>query len=197
MALARKGTPTRGLAYSWNEGANFTECLFTSSADVVIDDVLAEPSSVTQEFLLLGVITPDNDANGRNGDEQGYIAHVDFGSLHERACTDDDYSLWTPSFGGECYQGRHESYKRRKQFAECYNAMVLEDETVGAPCDCVRADYVCDECYMPTYNLQMPLSPPVCTPWWQCFSRRWPTLSDADVKAIVNGQKAPPNCHTA
>ena len=26
---------------------------------------------------------------------QGYVVHVDFTSLHERACTDDDYESWS------------------------------------------------------------------------------------------------------
>ena len=101
IVMAPTHKATTDIIYSWNEGQSW-ESVKISDDPIEIKNIIIEPDSISQEFLLYG---------RRKGSEErsGLIVHLDFKGLHERMCRgaenpdskDSDFETWSP------YDGRH------------------------------------------------------------------------------------------
>ncbi|XP_031549570.1 VPS10 domain-containing receptor SorCS1-like [Actinia tenebrosa] len=72
---------------------------------------------------------------------------LNFSSVFERKCTDQDYTLWTPNderMKGQCLLGEHMVYERRKADICCYNGKQYEREINQTSCNCSLEDFTCD-----------------------------------------------------
>jgi len=150
MLLAETANQTNSLMYTWNEGKTFQSCRFTDSSNVKVKvaDIISEPSSKAQSFILHGT-KPSQTST------VGVIIHIDFQAMHERRCEESDYEYWTPfdSFNStsliqhKCILGQETSYTRRKADSECYNGRDFEVASAPRQCPCVMSDYECDFCF--------------------------------------------------
>jgi len=136
---------TNTIIYSWNEGLNFSECIFTNLGVIDISNIVVDPTQSSQSFIVLGI----RDQIG--GDQQGVLIQIDFTGLHQRQCGDDDYEWWSPSTNYSnsqmCLNGEMISYSRRIRERECYNGRDYDIQTQPQPCPCQPQDYECDYCY--------------------------------------------------
>lgn len=147
--------------YSWNEGITF-EAVKISDEKVFIREILIEPTSRSQQFLVYGETVT------RKGKKKGIVIALDFASLNKPQCrnpdyvdrTDSDYEKWSPSDqkGHQCLLGKKTIYVRRKRDAECFNGEEFERKTVVENCDCTDFDYECDEGFARA-NIKEPCTP--------------------------------------
>lgn len=159
---------TTQVRYSWNEGKTWTK-LKVSDTPIFIDNIIIEPKSTAQQFVIYG--SHDNSTEEAvEGADAPYHSRVtgddvmitlDFSGLHEPRCkgvdkpgTDDsDFELWSPHDDGrhgssnKCFLGQQVTYIRRKQDVECFNGEDFERQTMRVPCLCTEADYECDMNY--------------------------------------------------
>ena len=75
-----------------------------------IDEIIIEPTSISQEFIIFGTFAEDDDFYDESELlDNSFIFYVDFSSLHTPQChgaenpgtPSSDYELWTP------HDGRH------------------------------------------------------------------------------------------
>jgi len=137
---------TTQVRYSWNEGKTWTK-LKISDVPIFIDNIIIEPKSTAQQFVIYG--SYDNSTEQAGGDVQApakrqtgedVMITLDFSGLHEPRCKgadkpgsdDSDFELWSPHDDGrhgsnnKCFLGQQVTYVRRKQDAECFNGEDLE-----------------------------------------------------------------------
>jgi hypothetical protein len=147
IVIADNLNPTNQIYYSWDEGLSFQD-LVIADEKIMIENVIIEPSSTGQHFVVYG-------SKNKKGKKMGVVIGVDFTSLHEPQCknpenpdaTDSDYEKWTPNdgrAGHECLLGRKVIYIRRKREAQCYNGLDFERKTVVENCQCSEEDFECD-----------------------------------------------------
>ena len=157
---------TTQVRYSWNEGKTWTK-LKVSDAPIFIDNIIIEPKSTAQQFVIYG----SYDASGEDAEGDFSSVHasaadvmitLDFAGLHEPRCKGvekpgkdgSDFELWSPHDDGrhgannKCFLGQQVTYIRRKQDAECFNGEDFERQTMRVPCLCTDADYECDMNYV-------------------------------------------------
>lgn len=121
------------MRYSWNEGKTWTK-LKISDSPIFIDNVIIEPKSTSQQFVIYG--SYDNSTNESNEGGEGVegeekpppppvdtgdvMITLDFSSLHQQRCvgvdkpgTDgSDFELWSPHDDGrhgsnnKCFLGQ-------------------------------------------------------------------------------------------
>lgn len=104
IVMARHDQPTREVIYSFNEGKSW-HILEVSSEPFDITNIIIEPMSVSQEFVIYGT-SPSSSGEQTS---KGIVLTIDFKGLHEPQCkgadrpgdSDSDYELWTP------FDGRH------------------------------------------------------------------------------------------
>lgn len=168
IILAEINKPTRQVKYTWDEGKTW-QTLDVFDADVMVKNIVMEPTSTSQQFLIYGttkvkksVDVKSFESNDAEDDSEAtmtnesVIASIDFSLLHEPQCkgvdrageADSDYELWSPYDGrhgsNTCFLGQQVTYVRRKQFAACYNGEDMERVTQRIPCECTEMDYECD-----------------------------------------------------
>lgn len=153
--MARKDKPTTELEFSWDEGESW-ETLNFSDSPVLVENIIIEPNSISQQFMVYGSYANDDDKK-KSG---GFLTYLDFAALHEPQCkgadsagsADSDYELWTPYDGrhgdNQCFLGQQVTYVRRKQDALCFNGEDLERVTHREPCTCTNMDFECDVGYV-------------------------------------------------
>ena len=78
MANDQKATTT--LKYSWNEGMSWESFEFTDRPMDVVN-IIIEPTATSQNFVVYGA------RRKPNGEYEGVVISLDFGELHQRACT--------------------------------------------------------------------------------------------------------------
>jgi len=138
--MAKNKAPTDILLYTYDFGANWTECKF-SQDQYQIADIVAEPNNTALDFLVLAT-KPDPFTSKR----VGVLIHVDFSNIHMKQCEEQDYEYWS---AGEktCSLGQKISYQRRKEGVLCYNPKSFEAKNISGICKCAMDDYECDYCY--------------------------------------------------
>lgn len=147
IVIADDQNPTKEIFYSWDEGMTF-EPLKISEEKFLIKNIIIEPTSTSQHFVVYG-------ESHRKGDSKGIVIGVDFTGLHEPQCrnpdkpgsSDSDYETWSPNdgrTGRECLMGHKTIYVRRKREVQCYNGLLFERKTIVEHCECVEDDYECD-----------------------------------------------------
>lgn len=109
IVIAPKGTATKHVEFSWDEGQTW-EKLVISDRDLIVDNIIIEPNSVSQQFMVYGTyadspkeIGEDYDSTqkvekvfsmvsekNKNGSaaasDQAYMVYLDFSQLHEPQC---------------------------------------------------------------------------------------------------------------
>lgn len=166
IVIAKKGRPTNYVEFSWDEGKTW-EKLVISDKNIIVDNIIIEPDSISQQFMVYGVYaheteeerTDDEDDIVMYGD-QAFMVYLDFSQLHEPQCVgvdnagdaNSDYELWTPHDGrfgdSQCFLGMHKTFVRRKQGSMCFNGEDHETVTHIEPCTCGDMDYECDIDYV-------------------------------------------------
>ena len=150
ILLADNKNPTNTLYYSWDEGLSFQD-LKISDEKLHITNVIIEPTSTSQHFVVYGLTT-------KNGVKKGVLIGLDFTGLHEPQCRNpdspdtqgSDYEKWTPNdgrAGHDCLLGRKIIYVRRKQEVQCFNGLQFERKTIVENCPCTEEDFECDVGY--------------------------------------------------
>lgn len=110
---------------------------------------MIEPSASSQKFIVIGFKQSDS--------VEGFVVHLDFTPLHERACqgvwstsqSSSDFERWSPydgRHGAQCLLGRHIYYTRRKRNSKCFIDSELPRPFI-TNCECTDYDYECDEGY--------------------------------------------------
>jgi hypothetical protein len=74
-------------SYTWNEGASFIDCEFSSEL-IQVSNIFVSPTPTTQNFILHGVSSINSGI--------GQVFFFNFENLHERSCEPDDYEYWSP-----------------------------------------------------------------------------------------------------
>lgn len=149
MVMAEDTKNTNVILYSWDEGISWQEHRF-SDVKMKIDNIIIEPDSLSQKFVLYG--TTNN-----KGETKGVIVSVDFTNLHEPQCrnpaspdtSESDYETWYPTdfANKQCLLGRKVLYVRRKRESKCYNGERYERRAFIESCECTHEDYECDKGY--------------------------------------------------
>jgi len=119
---------TTQVRYSWNEGKTWTK-LKVSDAPIFIDNIIIEPKSTAQQFVIYG--SYDNSSEEASGEDDirapakrdtgsDVMITLDFAGLHEPKCKgvdkpgadDSDFELWSPHDDGrhgssdKCFLGQ-------------------------------------------------------------------------------------------
>ena len=147
ILIADDQNPTKEIYYSWDEGLTF-EPLKISNEKFIIKNIIIEPTSTSQHFVVYG-------ESHKKGNNKGIVIGVDFTGLHEPQCrnpdtpdsSESDYEKWSPNDGREgheCLMGHKTIYIRRKREAKCYNGLLFERKTIIEHCDCTEDDYECE-----------------------------------------------------
>jgi len=147
ILIADDQNPTKEILYSWDEGMTW-ETLKISDEKFLIKNIIIEPTSTSQHFVIYG-------ESNKKGKTKGIAIGVDFTGLHEPQCrnpdnpdtTASDYEKWTPNdgrTGHECLMGHKTIYIRRKRDSQCYNGLTFERKATIEHCDCTEDDYECD-----------------------------------------------------
>lgn len=80
MMIASTGMPSSSapkLLYSWNEGSKWNEIESKSTSAVTeITSIVTDGDAVTQDFVVVG----------HTAERKLVAVHLDFSSLHQRAC---------------------------------------------------------------------------------------------------------------
>lgn len=161
IVIAQKGVATNYIEFSWNEGDNW-EKLLISDKMIFVENVIIEPNSISQQFMVYGTYAEESDTDDDkpNKGDSAYLIYLDFSQLHEPQChgvdvagtPDSDYELWSPHDGrfgsNKCFLGMTKTYVRRKQDSMCYNGEEHETVTHIEPCVCSDMDYECDIGFM-------------------------------------------------
>ena len=120
IVMAKNLDATREIYYSYNEGKTW-HTLEISSIDLDITNIIIEPFSISQQFVIYG-----KQYESTSPDPTGVVVTVDFKDLHEPQCKgadrpgqgDSDYELWTPNDGrhgeSKCFLGQQITFIRRK-----------------------------------------------------------------------------------
>jgi hypothetical protein len=119
---------TTQVRYSWNEGKTWTK-LKVSDSPIFIDNIIIEPKSTAQQFVIYG--SYDNSSEEASGEDDikapakrdtgsDVMITLDFAGLHEPKCKgvdkpgadDSDFELWSPHDDGrhgssdKCFLGQ-------------------------------------------------------------------------------------------
>ena len=142
IVVAKFEQPTKEVLYTYDEGLSW-ERLIISDSEIYIKNILIEPTSSSQHFLVYGV------KKSNDGESIGIVINLNFASLNMPICGRSDYEIWTPSAkeGGECLLGRKVSYSRRKRDSKCLNGEGFERKVIVETCPCTDEDYQCDVGY--------------------------------------------------
>ena len=177
LVIAKKNAPTKFIEFSWDEGQSW-ERLQISDSDLYVENVIIEPNSISQQFMVYGTYAVTSEQVNKNIPEdeltdsdvevtieksnRAFLVYVDFSQLHEPQCkgvdnpgaADSDYELWTPHDGrfgdSKCFLGMHKTFVRRKADAKCYNGEEHETVTRVEACTCNEMDFECDVGYSRT-----------------------------------------------
>lgn len=167
IVIAQKNVPTTHIEFSWDEGQSW-ETLTISDRPLFVENVIIEPNSISQQFMVYGTYAEETEVGIDEDDSvqieiqktnAAFLVYIDFSQLHEPQCKgvdnagspESDYELWTPHDGrfgdSKCFLGMHKTFIRRKQDSQCFNGEEHETVTRVEPCTCTEMDYECDVGY--------------------------------------------------
>jgi len=145
LVMADVKEETDRVIYSWTQGLEWTELVFTNTK-MDVDNIVIEPTSTSAVFHVYG--TRDTGAG-----VSGVVVTIDFSGLHERECqgysmaqsSSSDYEIWSPRDGHTmCHLGHTIEYTVRKREAACFNPAKFETNKLVKNCECTERDYECD-----------------------------------------------------
>uniref|UniRef100_G1KFN7 Sortilin related VPS10 domain containing receptor 1 n=1 Tax=Anolis carolinensis TaxID=28377 RepID=G1KFN7_ANOCA len=134
VAMKHTSLPIRHLWLSFDEGRSWSKYSFTS-IPLFVDGVLGEPGEETLIMTVFGHFSHRS---------EWQLVKVDYKSIFDRRCAEDDYRPWQLHSQGEaCIMGAKRIYKKRKSEKKC-----MQGKYAGAmasqPCVCTEADFDCD-----------------------------------------------------
>uniref|UniRef100_A0A8D0BPK6 Sortilin related VPS10 domain containing receptor 1 n=1 Tax=Salvator merianae TaxID=96440 RepID=A0A8D0BPK6_SALMN len=134
VAIKHTSLPIRHLWLSFDEGRSWSKYSFTS-IPLFVDGVLGEPGEETLIMTVFGHFSHRS---------EWQLVKVDYKSIFDRRCAEDDYRPWQLHSQGEaCIMGAKRVYKKRKSEKKC-----MQGRYAGAmasePCVCTEADFDCD-----------------------------------------------------
>lgn len=143
IVIAAKNKAVKEVEFSWDEGLTWEKVQISEQA-LFVRNIIIEPNSKSQEFLVYGSYAEDADSTPDDEtaepSERAFITYLDFTSLHMRKCEvgdwwamnedNSDFEKWSPYDGrhgsNKCFLGQTATYSRRKQDARCYNGEEYE-----------------------------------------------------------------------
>jgi hypothetical protein len=85
IVIAKKNIAITEIEFSWDEGENW-QTLKISDVPVYVENIIIEPNSISQQFILYGVAAqPSNDVDSQESytmGEKAFLTYLDFSSLH-------------------------------------------------------------------------------------------------------------------
>eukprot|EP01119_Soliformovum_irregulare_P020788 TRINITY_DN678_c0_g1_i1.p1 TRINITY_DN678_c0_g1~~TRINITY_DN678_c0_g1_i1.p1 ORF type:complete len:774 (-),score=177.48 TRINITY_DN678_c0_g1_i1:106-2427(-) len=135
IVMAPLGVSTQYAYFTLDFGKTVYNVSLTAPIDVY--NIIAEPSSTGEHFLLMGYqgTTP-------------VVVGMDFSSVFPRDCVTQDYEDWSPPGnninGKNCLLGQDITYTRRKSDANCYNNEVIDHIKSIEYCQCTWDDWECE-----------------------------------------------------
>jgi hypothetical protein len=88
IVIAMKGQPTNFIEFSWDEGKTW-EKLTISDKNLIIENIIIEPDSVSQQFMVYGEYAPETEEDFEDDfdenlyDTSAFLVYLDFAQLHE------------------------------------------------------------------------------------------------------------------
>ena len=86
IVVAKKGKATKEVEFSWDEGQTW-ETLQISQQELYIQNIIIEPNSISQQFIIYGTYAPVTNEDGDaevTTKETAFLTYTDFTSLHTR-----------------------------------------------------------------------------------------------------------------
>ena len=143
IVIAKYNTLTKYISYTYDEGITWDE-LKISDEEIYIKNILNDPSSSGQKFLVYG------STKSNIGENEGILISLDFSSLYVRKCSASDYETWSPRSITQtdktqfCIMGESITYQRRKRNSKCVNGENFVTSLSRKICECTEDDYQCD-----------------------------------------------------
>ena len=131
---------TNEIAYSIDHGKNWETADLGKKVRAKI--LTTTPDSTSLKIVLLAT-------TGEGRDLKNYVFSIDFASLHERKCDDDDFEQWNARLDEDgkpdCLMGQKQAYRRRKADRDCFIGEKFTDPPpIFTSCRCTREDFECD-----------------------------------------------------
>lgn len=121
LVAAPNTQSTTQVRYSWNEGKTWTKLKISDEA-IFIDNIIIEPKSTAQQFVVYGSYDKSTEEDGvyKNSKGEDVMITLDFSGLHEPKCKgvdnpgteSSDFELWSPHDDGrhgsnnKCFLGQ-------------------------------------------------------------------------------------------
>ncbi|XP_057699081.1 VPS10 domain-containing receptor SorCS1 isoform X2 [Corythoichthys intestinalis] len=138
VAIRHTPLPIRHLWLSFDEGRQWNKYSFTSTP-LFMDGVLGEPGEETLIMTIFGHVSHRS---------EWQLVKIDFRSIFNRRCTEEDYQTWHLHNQGEpCLMGVKRIYRKLKPTSRCVMGKVYSVLMSSGPCDCTEADFECDYGY--------------------------------------------------
>ncbi|XP_035256981.1 VPS10 domain-containing receptor SorCS1-like isoform X2 [Anguilla anguilla] len=138
VAIRHTPLPIRHLWLSFDEGRFWNKYSFTSTP-LFVDGVLGEPGEETLIMIIFGHVSHRS---------EWQLVKIDFRSIFNRRCTEEDYQTWHLHNQGEpCLMGVKRIYRKLKPTARCVMGKDYSVTMTSEPCDCTEADFECDYGY--------------------------------------------------
>ena len=142
LVIAEYEKPSKKIYYSYDEGITWEE-MTISDEEISIKNILIEPESASQRFLVYGI------KHDPTSNPIGIVITLDFSFLNIRICSESDYENWTPISGtaksdNSCILGKKIMYSRRKRESKCLYSESYERKITVNLCDCTNDDFQCD-----------------------------------------------------
>lgn len=135
---------TDEIVYSINHGKDWTPQKLDQKSDERIKAQLltTTPDSTSLKFVMIGY-------SGQGRKQKFYIYSIDFTSVHERKCGEDDFEDWwarqDKDGKPDCLMGHKQRYRRRKADADCFIDEEFKDPIPFMEnCPCTDEDFECD-----------------------------------------------------
>lgn len=102
--------------------------------------LMTVPDSTSQKFMLIGQLSR---RDAPSDDQRWVVVHLDFARTRNRKCEDSDFDTWYARKPGNlCVMGHRQSYRRRKERANCYVGNKFVDPVEREEdCPCTDEDY--------------------------------------------------------
>ncbi|KAM8880472.1 VPS10 domain-containing receptor SorCS1 isoform 2-T2 [Spinachia spinachia] len=138
VAIRHTPLPIRHLWLSFDEGRQWNKYSFTNTP-LFVDGVLGEPGEETLIMTIFGHVSHRS---------EWQLVKIDFRSIFNRRCTEEDYQTWHLHNQGEpCLMGVKRIYRKLKPTSRCVMGKTHSVSMTSGPCDCTEADFECDYGY--------------------------------------------------
>uniref|UniRef100_A0A672Z6Q5 VPS10 domain-containing receptor SorCS2 n=1 Tax=Sphaeramia orbicularis TaxID=375764 RepID=A0A672Z6Q5_9TELE len=128
----------RHLWLSFDEGRQWNKFSFTNTP-LFVDGVLGEPGEETLIMTIFGHVSHRS---------EWQLVKIDFRSIFNRRCTEEDYQTWHLHNQGEpCLMGVKRIYRKLKPTSRCVMGKSYSVSMTTGPCECTEADFECDYGY--------------------------------------------------